>query len=180
MTGVDISPEFLAAAGRDAEGSSVPIRWRQSEMRDLPWTAEFDAAFCFGNSFGFLDDSGDADFLAAVSRALVPGGRFAIDYGQSAESVFPRIEPRVEGEIGGIGFVEETRYEPLTGRVENRYEFSRGGKREIKLASQRVYTVRELVRMLERAGFRIASVFGSTSEEAFGLGSPRLIILGEK
>ena len=37
-------------------------------MRDLPGRNEFDAAFCFGNSFGYLDDDGNAEFLAHFRR----------------------------------------------------------------------------------------------------------------
>ena len=85
-------------------------------MRDLPWSGEFDAAFCFGNSFGYLDDAGNAAFLSAVARTLEPGGRFAIDYGQTAESILPRpgLEARQDSEIGGFRFVEDTRYDPST------------------------------------------------------------------
>ena len=36
----------------------------------------FDGAFCVGNSFGYLDDEGNAAFLRAVRAALKPGGRF--------------------------------------------------------------------------------------------------------
>jgi hypothetical protein len=35
-------------------------------MRDLPWSERFDGAFCAGNSFGYLDDEGNAAFLCAV------------------------------------------------------------------------------------------------------------------
>ena len=122
-------------------------------MSALDWNGEFDAAFCFGNSFGYLDDAGNAAFLAAVGRALKPGGRFAIDYGQTAESIFPRLEARQEADMAGFHFAEETRYDPLSGRIENRFTFSRGGKTETKLASQRVYTVNEIVRLLAGAGF---------------------------
>ena len=110
-------------------------------MSALDRDGEFDAAFCFGNSFGYLDDAGNEAFLAAVGKALKPGGRFAIDYGQTAESIFPRLEARQEADMAGFHFVEDTRYDMLSGRIENRFTFSRDGKTETKLASQRVYTL---------------------------------------
>ena len=181
MTGVDISGRALAAAQEHAKSSiHGEIRYQRAEMRDLPWPGEFDAAFCFGNSFGYLDDDGNAEFLNAVSRVLRPGGRFALDYGQTAESVFPRIVPKEETEIAGFHFAEETRYDPLTARIENVFTFARGGARETMLASQRVYTLRQILELLSAAGLRTLAHFGSPSEEPFGLGSPRLLVVAEK
>lgn len=126
VTGVDFSADALALARAAAAQRGLSIAWRQAEMRELPGRAEFDAAFCFGNSFGYLDDAGNEAFLAAVARAVVTGGRFALDYGQSAESIFPRLEPHMEAEMGGIRFVEETRYDIASARIENRFTLSRG------------------------------------------------------
>lgn len=179
MTGVDISPESLAAAPPAPEGG-LPIRYRQADMRDLPWEDAFDAAFCFGNSFGYLDDDGNAAFLRAVARALRRGGRFALDYGQTAESVLPRLEPRQEADLAGFHFAEDTRYDPLTGRIENVFTFSRDGRSETKTASQRVYTLSEVVRLFEAAGFEVGPFYGSPTEEPFGLASPRLLLVAEK
>ena len=180
MTGVDISQEFVKAARHGAAQRRLAIRFRRSEMRKLAGMGRFDAAFCFGNSFGFLDDAGNAAFLRAVARVLSPGGRFAIDYGQAAESIFPRLEPHMEAEIGGFHFVEETRYDSITGRIENRFTLTRDGTTQTKLASHRVYTVNEIVRLLEKAGFRVLRIFGSPREEPFALGSHRLLIVAEK
>jgi len=182
MTGVDISAEFLAAARAVASEGSGSARFRQADMRDLPREAEFDAAFCFGNSFGFLDDAGNADFLRAVARALRPGGRFALDYGQTAESILPRLglEGRQEADMAGFHFAEDTRYDPASARIENRFTFCRDGRTETKLASQRVYLLADLVSLLEDAGFDVGPCWGSPLEEPFALGSPRLLLVASK
>lgn len=177
MTGVDISSEALANARTLGEGA---IRYIDGEMRELPWCEEFDAAFCFGNSFGFLDDRGNEEFLSAVAGTLAPEGRFALDYGQTAECVLPRLEPRQEGEIGGFHIVEETRYDPATARIENRFTFARDGRSETKLASQRVYTLSELTGLCDGAGLEVRRYYGSPREEPFGVSSPRLLLLAEK
>ena len=82
--------------------------------------------------------------------------------------------------MAGFHFAEETRYDMLSGRIENRFTFSRGGKTETKLASQRVYTVNEIVRLLAGAGFETTAFFGSPGEEPFVLGSQRLLIVATK
>jgi SAM-dependent methyltransferase len=178
MTGVDISKQFLEAARGAAAERGLPADWRQADMGALDWKGEFDAAFCFGNSFGYLDDAGNEAFLESVARALRPGGLFAIDYGQTADSVFPRLEGRLEAEIGDFHFAEDTRYDIRSGRIENCFTISRDGQTETKLASQRVYTVNEVIRMLEKAGFELVDFFGSQGEAPFELGSQRLLIVG--
>ncbi len=149
-------------------------------MRAVPTHGGFDAAFCFGNSFGYLDDSGNVEFIEAVAAALKPGGRFALDFGQTAEGVYPRLEPRQEGEMAGFRFVEETRLDPATSRIENVFEFSKDGKTERKLASQRVYLAGDVVRMLAAAGLETREMFGSIEGDPFGLSSQRLLVVAEK
>jgi SAM-dependent methyltransferase len=178
VTGVDISTEFLSAARESARAAALSVDWRESDMRALPWSGHFDAALCFGNSFGYLGDAGNETFLGSVARTLRPGGLFAIDYGQTADSVFPKLGPRLEAEIGEFHFAEDTRYDIRSGRIENCFTISRGGQTETKLASQRVYTVNEVIRMLEKAGFEVVDFFGSPGDAPFELGSPRLLIVG--
>ena len=181
MTGVDVSREFLEAAEAAArEKARISISYRQGDMRDLPNDGRFDAVFCFGNSFGYLDDAGNEAFLEAVAAALAPGGRFALDFGQTAEGVFPRLVPRQEAEMAGFRFVEETRFDPVTSRIENVFEFSKDGRSERKLASQRLYLAGDVVRMLARVGLETQKMFGSIDGEPFGLSSERLLLLAER
>jgi SAM-dependent methyltransferase len=181
-TGVDVSAEFLDGAREEASraGADRGVAWIRADMRDLPRGAAFDAVFCFGNSFGYLDDGGNRAFLAAAAGALARGGRFALDYGQTPESVFPRLAPLQEAEIAGIRFEEETRYDALAGRIENVFRISRDGRTETKLASQSAYTVREIVAMLRAVGLETMEIFGSVDERPFELGAERLLLVAEK
>jgi SAM-dependent methyltransferase len=171
VTGVDLSSEFLDAARRVARGRGVTVAWEHREMRDLPWPARFDAALCFGNSFAYLDDQGNANFLDAVARALKPGGRFALETGIVAESFLPDFQQRRWYEIGDILFLVLNRYDHVRGGFETEYIFVKGGQVERRLGWQRVYTYNELTRLLEAAGFAEIEGFGSLSREPFGLGS---------
>jgi SAM-dependent methyltransferase len=180
MTGVDLSPAFLEVARRSGEDSSLRVDWRRGDMRALHADSEFDAAFCAGSSFGFFDDDGNADFLAAVGRAVKPGGRFLLDSGWIAESVLPGFKPSLEIEAGGIRFRAENRYEPSTGRIENRFTASREGSTESRLASHRAYTYRELLGLLAAAGFGSFEGLGGLDGGPFRLGSPRLILIARK
>ncbi len=178
-TGVDLSGEFLEEGKAQAAARGLEVQWEHRDMRDLPWRNEFDAAFSFGNGFGYLDDEGDREFLAAVSRALKLGGRLGLDT-KSAETVFPNFQERQWFELGEITFLMEDSYDPARGRVDSEYTFITKGRVEKKRGSERVYSYRELSRLFEEAGLDILKAFGSLQCEPFRLGSIRLLLVLER
>jgi SAM-dependent methyltransferase len=182
VTGVDISPGLLAAARETAiaEGVGEAVGWRLSDMRDLPWKSEFDAAFCAGGSFGFLEDAEEAEFLSAVARTLVPGGKFVLDASKVAESIFPNFTPRRDVEKDGIRFQSENEYDFARGRMENRYTITRDGRTETKLASHRIYTARQVLEMLGDSGLPPISTHGAADGGPYRMGSPQFFVVCEK
>jgi SAM-dependent methyltransferase len=179
LTGVDISPEFLDAARASALARGVTVDWRQAEMRDLPWESAFDAAYCAGSSFGFLGDEGDAEFLRAVSRTLKSGGRFVADF-KAAESILPNFREQYEMRVGEMEFRARNSYDPIHGTMESAYTVTRGDRTEKKRAVHRIYTAREILRMLSEAGLPACETFGSLAGEPFRLGSPTLMVVARK
>jgi SAM-dependent methyltransferase len=179
VTGVDLSSEFLDDAQRQADSRDLKVAWRHGEMRSLPWESVFDGAFCFGNSFGYLDDAGDADFLRAVAGALKPGARFVLST-KSAETIFPRFHEREWYELDGLKFLEHQEYDPVRGRIDTEYTLMMGGRTEKRLGSERLYTYRQIDEMLASAGFTAIEAFGSLAAAPFRLGSPELHIVAAK
>jgi SAM-dependent methyltransferase len=178
VTGVDASEEFIAEAR--ASGDSLPATWIVGDMRDLPWTGEFDGAFCFGNSFGYLDPSAARAFIAAVARTLKPGGRFAIETGMAAESILPgRVKTRWF-RLGDLYMLSENEYDPREGRLDIQYTFIRDGVTETRPSSSYVLTANEICRMHAEAGMTPVDLIASVNGEAYDLGSPRLILVSEK
>jgi len=170
MTGVDISWDFLQAAREGSRREGLEIEWRLSEMRELPWQSRFDGALCAGSSFGFLGDGGDAAFLDSVARTLKPGARFVIDAVKAAEVVLTQFRPSHEMEVGDIHFAAENSYDPACGWMDSRYTITRhGSESETRQAAHRIYTYREVVRMLEAAGFQDVRGIGSLDGEPFRL-----------
>jgi ubiquinone/menaquinone biosynthesis C-methylase UbiE len=179
VTGVDVSSDFLTAARDAARERGLDVLWRQSDMRDLPWTGQFEAAYCAGSSFGFFDDEGNAAFLEAVSRTLTPGGRFFGDF-KAAESVLPAFRESYEMPVGDVVFAAKNRYDPAEGTMESTYTVTRGDEREEKRALHRIYTTLEILKMLSNAGFGDFEICGSVEGEPFRLGSPRLFVVARK
>jgi len=180
MTGVDISTDFLKAAKSKAAQQKAKVTWEQRDMRDLPWRQEFDGAFCFGNSFGYYDDKGNEDFLRAVAGTLKPGAKFLLDTGALIEGILFSFQERNWYQIGDIKFLRNARYDPPTSRIETEYTLIRDGQTETKSALHRIFSYRELVTLVEAAGFRDVRGFAGFNREPFVLGSKRLLLMGTK
>jgi SAM-dependent methyltransferase len=178
--GVDLSREGIAEARERAGQTGVSVAWRHSDMRDLPWESEFDGAFCFGNSFGYLEPEGTRAFVRAVARALRPGARFALDSGMAAESVLPNLREREWSRIDDILFLEENRYRAAESCVETMYTFVRGGETHTRTGLHWVYTLREIRGLLAEAGLVTRDLCRSLEGEPFEVGSPYLLLVAEK
>lgn len=153
VTGVDWSAEFLAhARGVDADAR---VAWEQRDMRDLPWREAFDGAFCYGNSFGYLDDEGNAAFLRAVAGALKPGGRFVLDTPMVLENVLANIADRPWWKVGDTLLLATNEYDPARGRLDIEYTTVRGGRVETQHGTHRAYTYRQLLELFGDAGFDV-------------------------
>ena len=153
MTGVDWSSEFLDHA-RASHGSDK-VTWEQRDMRDLPWRDRFDAAFCVGNSFGYLDDAGNTAFLRSVRAALKPGARFVLETPMVLENLLGHLQPRPWWKAGDVYLLVENRYDPARSRLEIEYTFAKNGTVEVRRGSHRAYAYRELVGLVEGAGFAV-------------------------
>jgi SAM-dependent methyltransferase len=194
MTGVDISTDFLNAARAaelTAQGENTPpfpplaqgrglIAWEHREMRDLPWPQAFDGAYCFGNSFGYLDDDGNAAFLKAVAQALKPGARFVLDTSYMMESLLTSLQERAWYPTGELIMLAHRRYDPVEGRLHVEYTWIRDGVMDRRSMSARLHTCREVLRLLEEAGFADVQAYGSLAREPFRLGSNRLLAVATK
>lgn len=176
MTGVDLATGFLDEARR----SAPEVEWVQTDMRALPWTDRFDGAYCWGNSFGYFDHASCLEFLAAIARALKPGGRFLLDTGLVAESLLPQLQSERKLQIGDIGFASRNVYDPVDGRLDITYTFTRGEEQEVKATHQWVHSAAELNRMLRQSDLEPLRAFGGIDEREYELGSPRLILLARR
>ena len=87
-------------------------------MRDLPWSARFDGAFCLGNSFGYLDDEGNAAFLRAVAAALKPGARFVLETPMVLENLLGHLEDRPWWQVGDLHLLIANTYDHTTTRLD--------------------------------------------------------------
>ncbi|MFN2578257.1 MAG: cyclopropane-fatty-acyl-phospholipid synthase family protein [Pyrinomonadaceae bacterium] len=191
ITGVDISKEFIEEARSiqsrrpDAPNTAAgcdftaKIEFLLRDMRHIEDQAVYDGAYCFGNSFAFLEHAETEKFLRAVAGALKRGARFIIETGMAAESVLPDFEEQSSHEMGDLALTIKERYLAAESCIDSEYIFERGGQTESRLAREWIYTVAEMRRMLEGAGFSVLDLYGSLKCEAYELGSRELFIVSE-
>lgn len=180
VTGVDLSQEQIEAARKSAADARLGVDWRQADMRDLPWQSEFDGAFCFGNSFGYIEPAGLREFVQAISRALKPGARFVLDSGMTAESILPNLREREWQQFEDILFLEENRYHAAEGCLETTYTFVRGGERLTRTGLHWIYTIREIRSLLAEAGLAAEAQCSNLDGAPFRAGLPYLILVARK
>ena len=179
VTAVDVTPPFLDDARYKATERQLEIAWKHRDMPDLPWQEAFDGAFCFGGSFGYFDEEGNAEFLKAVARALKPGARFLVD-AHVAETLLPRFQERDWGQVRDMLMLQERRYDHVHSRVDAEWTLVQEDKVKKRSSSIRIYTYRELCRLLEEVGFVNCEEYGSLNQEPFELGSRRLYLVATK
>jgi SAM-dependent methyltransferase len=153
VTGVDWSSEFLEHAA--AADAAREVTWERRDMRDLPWRARFDGAVCVGNSFGYLDDTGNANFLRAVRAALKPGGRFLLETPMVLENLLGHLKHNPWWKVGNLHLLVDNRYDHASSRLEIEYTVVSDGHVHVRHGSHRAYSYRELVHLLTATGFNV-------------------------
>jgi cyclopropane fatty-acyl-phospholipid synthase-like methyltransferase len=171
MTGVDLAGEFIEearAAAAALPGASAKTRFILRDMRRIEGKAIYDGAYCFGNSFGFLEYGDMGAYLNGVSRALKTGGRFAIETGMAAESVLQKFEPVTSHQIADITVTIKERYLAEESCIDTEYVFEQNGIVESRNAKHWIYTVAEIRRMVEAAGLSVLKLTARLSSNPSG------------
>lgn len=178
VVGIDISPEEIEEARRVAAERGVPARFEQGDLRELPQHG-FDAVVCWGNSFGYLPHDGSVGHLASTRRALRRGGRLVLESMTVAESLLPEFRSEIEYEAGGVTMFARHDYDVRHSRLLGDFEFSDAdGRSERGPVIHHVYTVGEVVRLIEDAGFRVEELLGDAAQRTpYVLGASRLVVL---
>ena len=182
VIGFDLSLAMLARASDDAQERHQKLNFVQGDMREMTFEDAFDGVYCWQTSFGFFEEEKNAAVVGNVHRALKKGGQFLLEV-VNRDYVAHDAPSLVWFEGDGCICMDEVHLDFITSRlrVKRTMMMDDGRSKEIEY-SVRVYSLHELGKLLNDAGFRVAEVSGriQTPGVFFGAEAPSIIILAEK
>ncbi|MBM4039090.1 MAG: methyltransferase domain-containing protein [Planctomycetes bacterium] len=179
VTGVDFTAAYLRRARRAARQEGLDIRLVESDMRNIAFDAEFDAAFNWFGSFGYFSDADNLAFCQRILRALRPGGRFLIE-GINKSWLLTHFREHDESLHGPIRIAVTNRWDAATNRVHSTWVFTDGRSLERHTIVMRIFNGGELRSLLSEAGFRDVRLYPRPPVGPFTRHSRRLIAVARR
>ncbi len=176
--GLDYSAQLLEIAQGTVGSDTALVR---ADMRDIPFENAFDVVTSFFTSFGyFFSEEENRSVVRGVARALRPGGRFFIDYLNSAH-VERTLTPESHRQDGEYEITETRWIDSETRRVNKTTRVERNGETVCETGeSVRLYELDEFTALLESGGLAPDQVFGGHSGVRFDATQPRMIVVGHR
>jgi len=174
VTGLDASPQLLGRAAAAAAAAQVRVDFVRADMKDLSDAGRYDVVLNIGTAFGYAPGAEHAQTLAAVRRALRPGGTLVLDTENRERLV--RANGRMSFDRMGTTVHCERSYDFHTGRWRESLRWEHDGLEQKAEYTLRLYTVAELVEALGRAGFDRIEAWGDLAGSPYGPESPRTVL----
>jgi SAM-dependent methyltransferase len=181
MTGLDLSDVLLSKAKNDSKKEGVEVKWIEGDMRDIPLENEFDGAINIFTAFGyFKEDSENEKVIHSVFRSLKRGGKFLLET-INREWIIRNFQEK-DWEIlsGKTVALDERELDLEKSRSRARTLILGKEKRSERSLSLRLYTLTEMISILNQAGLNVKSVYGGLDGSEYSLNSKRMVILAEK
>jgi SAM-dependent methyltransferase len=183
VTALDMSFQYLEMALAAARASGVQLETVHADMRNIPFSDRFDAVINMFSSFGYLEsEAEDERVLVSIYNALQPGGAVLLDL-LNRDWVIANYETEdSHSDLDGTVYLEHRRLDLETSR--NHVTFTvvtpDGARREVGGHHIRLYTLREVMGMLEDAGLVYEGVHGGYEGEAYGIETRRMIVVARR
>jgi len=116
-----------------------------------------------------------ADWQALVTKRWgTPPQRQEWETPMVVESLLPNLKERIWFKAGEILLLVTNQYDHCRGRLDIEYMFITDGRTEVRHGTHRAYTYRQLVELMEGAGFAV------TSDGGWTRASPVLTLVGTR
>jgi 2-polyprenyl-3-methyl-5-hydroxy-6-metoxy-1,4-benzoquinol methylase len=180
VTGIDATQAFLDIATQKALEEQVPITFRLCDMRELDYSADFDAVINMFAAFGYFTDEENAEVLQRVARALRPGGLFLIDLLNREWMVHNNLNRYWRHPSGEyvLSYKVELQHGVVTMKrvlinqvteTKTQYEFV-----------LRAYSLPEMEAILGKSNLKVRATYGGFDCRHYDSEAPRMIILAQK
>lgn len=175
VTGLDLSPENIAAANRSARPG---LTFAVHDMRAVFPGRKFDYIFNLFTSFGYFDSPAEnQEVVNSMAEMLVNGGRVVVDFLNPAR--VPATESVWEKELDGILFkIRKTRE---NNRVVKQIEVVDGDKTFHFQEEVHLFSEGDFLSFFQNAGLQWKMTFGDYQLNIFDpTQSERMILIAQK
>lgn len=175
LTGVDLSPSLLKLAREESTQLALPIRFLESDMRDMP-NEFFDVILNVFTSFGYFElDEENSRVIQNAALHLAKNGWFVLDF-LNSRWVRQHFVPHDERVAPNGMHIEQTRWIE-NDRIEKRLLIRDRFEAKEYVESVRLFELSDFEVMFSRAGLSIRHLFGTYDGGKFEPDtSPRLIM----
>jgi SAM-dependent methyltransferase len=181
VTAVDNLSDYINDIQKTVEEESLPLKYHQSDILSFRSGESYDLAICMGNSINFFNGKDGISIMQSIADSLVTGGHFLINTWSLAEIVIKDFQTKSWYYEGDYKMLTDARFLFNPTRVETDFiMIDKDGREEIKKAVDYIYSLSEMQRMLETAGFSLKEVFSIPGKKKFTLGEPRAYIIAQK
>ncbi len=177
VTGLDLSADLLAHAERQrGELPAGQLTYRQQDLREPFAEQGFEVVLNLFSSIGYGEEEEDEAIVAHLAAALAPGGRLFLDT-QHRDTIVAMISrgnrPAFRTPDGTL-VQEEPVWDPVAGAIETTWYWSGPSGSGERKARLRIYSLTELVRLLEGAGLLIDALHAGCSTTRYEASGPAM------
>jgi ubiquinone/menaquinone biosynthesis C-methylase UbiE len=180
VTGIDINKDYLAEFAAKAKRAKLKVDLHHGDMRRLPFRDQFDAAANLFTSIGYFEN--DRDNQAVINtafRSLKSGGRYLLDTA-NRDWLLRNFVSSNWHEHDGVRLLQQRTFDFKTSIERCRWTFMHDGGEETYEVPLRWFSVHEMVKMFEKAGFIDIDIFGGFDEQPVDFNSQRFFVVGRK
>jgi ubiquinone/menaquinone biosynthesis C-methylase UbiE len=180
VDGLDYSEELLRVARK--HGTGERLRYTRGDMRRMParWTGRFDAVLNLFSSFGFFGHPAeDVRVVTEFARVLKPSGAL-VWHGASRDGVMARFLARDWWTSGETLFVQERKFDPLSGFLTVHSTWRRGRRSGVREHKLRLYTATRLSELFSDAGLVVEQAYDGFSDRPLTRNSSEMLLVARK
>ena len=168
ITGLDLSPLFVATATDEAEQAGLDSTFVVGDAlridEELADEAPFDAVINLFTSHGYYGKEGDLTLFRGYRR-LVREGAVLVIQTVNRDWVVRNFEPEGLDKAGGIRIIQRRSFDFENSTIDNTWDFYEGGGENIKhrleiTMHHRVYSLHELAEVVEQSGWEYLAGYG--------------------
>lgn len=174
VTGYDLREAFIARAEKRFREAGLKGTFVVGDLRKMDFRGDFHAACNWLGSFGYFDDGENLEVVRRYVRALLPGGRLLIDQPNREFLLRNFIAVRDAGSM-----TVRNRWDGEAERVISERVID-GVSAPENRSSMRLYTPSQMRFLLEEAGLKIETTYGSFAGDGWRRSSRRMITVARK